>query len=155
MANISEFQRLRVAHDLISAELRISWVRNLTGVGLRTLRLWWKEIHGKNPSPGKLPESVLHFIRNQPSASRLSAVALFHRKLQGRTLDADSLLSTWLSFQAICGPIDINAYYLAVRDVETGMVGLLECSGCEASYLHDPTNTNTNRCPFCDAHVAY
>ncbi|WP_284155524.1 FlhC family transcriptional regulator [Sulfuricystis multivorans] len=149
-----ELDRLRLARDLIKAGLRLAVVRSMTDIGTRTLRQWWKDIHGVRPSNGKLPESVLSFIKDKDSAARLSAFAAIHRRLYGATLTPETLLSTWQEFQDICCPIDINAAYFAARDVKARIVAFPRCTQCSASFIYDRGSRHTDRCPFCGTNIA-
>jgi len=153
MVELAELQKLRLAHALIQAGLRLSIVRGMTGIGTRTLRQWWKDIHGVRPSNGKLPESVLSFIKDKDSAARLSAFAAFHRRLYGSELTPESLLTTWREYQRLWGAIDINAAYFAVRDVRAWIVSLSRCRACRAIFIYDVGSRHTDRCPFCDTRV--
>lgn len=153
MVELAELEKLRLAHALIQAGLRLSIVRGMTGIGTRTLRQWWKDVHGVRPSNGKLPESVLSFIKDKDSAARLSAFAAFHRRLYGSELTPESLLTTWREYQRLCGAIDINAAYFAVRDVRAWIVSLSRCRACHAIFIYDAGSRHTDRCPFCDTRV--
>lgn len=153
MVELAELEKLRLAHALIEARLRLSIVRGMTGIGTRTLRQWWKDIHGVRPPNGKLPESVLSFIKDKDSAARLSAFAAFHRRLYGSELTPESLLTTWREYQRLCGAIDINAAYFAVRDVRAWIVSLSRCRACNAIFIYDTGSRHTDRCPFCDTRV--
>ena len=153
MVALVELESLQLAHDLIQTGLRLSIVRGMTRIGTRTLRHWWKEVHGVRPSNGKLPESVLSFIKDKDSAARLSAFAALHRRVNGMNLSAASLLTTWREFQRICGPMDINAAYFAVRDVRARIVMLSQCPVCHATFIYDAGSRHTGQCPFCDTKV--
>ncbi|MBU9211617.1 FlhC family transcriptional regulator [Burkholderia multivorans] len=153
MVELAELQKLRLAHALIQAGLRLSIVRGMTDIGTRTLRQWWKDVHGVKPSNGKLPESVLSFIKDKDSAARLSAFAALHRRLHGSELTPESLLTTWREYQRLCGPVDINAAYFAVRDVRAWIVSLSRCRVCNATFIYDAGSRHTDRCPFCDTRV--
>lgn len=153
MVALSELENLQLAHKLIRAGLRLSIVRGMTNVGTRTLRQWWHEIHKVKPSNGKLPESVLSFIKNKDTAAMLSAYAALYRRLYGAELSATTLLSTWREFQRLAGSIDINAAYYASRDVKVGIVMLPRCQTCNAAFIYDAGSRYTDRCPFCDTKV--
>lgn len=153
MVDLAELQKLQQAYALIQAGLRLSIVRGMTNTGTRTLRKWWRDVHGVKPSNGKLPESVLSFIKDKDSAARLSAFAALHRRLYGSELTPESLLTTWREYQRLCGPIDINAAYFAARDVRAQIVSLSRCRVCSATYIYDVGSRHTNRCPFCDTRV--
>ncbi len=154
MVALSELESLQLAHDLIRSGLRLSIVRGLTSIGTRTLRQWWKDIHGAKPSNGKLPESVLSFIKDKESAAKLSAfVAVYKRLNHGIVLSPENLLTTWREFLRICGPIDINAAYFAVRDVKVGIVVFPRCDQCNAGFIYDAGSRHTDRCPFCGTKI--
>lgn len=153
MVALVELENLHLAHDLIRAGLRLSIVRGLTDIGTRTLRQWWKDIHGVRPSNGKLPETVLAFIKNQDNAALLSAYAVFHKRLFGKSLTAESLLASWREFEKVCSKIDINAAYFAVRDVRAQIVMLASCNTCSAAFIYDVGSKHTDRCPFCETKV--
>ena len=150
MFSVDEIENMSLVRDLIGAGLRISLVASLTKVHPRTLRSWWKEIHGKPPSNGKLPETVLSFIKNQDDAATVSAYAALHHRFYGCTLSAGSLLTSWREFRRLCAPLDINAAYYAVRDIKVGSVTLMSCCQCKASFIYDSTKKATSRCPFCE-----
>jgi hypothetical protein len=120
---------------------------------MRTLRQWWKEIHGSRPSNGKLPETVLSFIRDMDSAARLSACSVLYLRLRGHDLSPESLLAVWREFQRLCAPIDINATYFAIRDIRARIVVLAHCDVCAAAFIYDAGNRHTDRCPFCKTRV--
>lgn len=153
MVALCEFEGLRLASDLIRAGLRLSIVRGLTKIGTRALRQWWKDIHGVKPSNGKLPETVLSFIRDQNSAAVVSAYAALHLRLRGTDLSPEALLSVWREFQRLCAPIDINAAYFAIRDVRARIVVLAHCNVCSAAFIYDAGSKHTDRCPFCGTRV--
>ena len=153
MVSLAEFQNLRFAHDLIHAGLRLSIVRGLTGIGIRTLRQWWKDVHGSSPPNGKLPDTVLSFIKDADMAANISAYAAFYLRLHGMEISPASLLETWREFRRICAPIDINAAYFAIRDVKAGIVVLARCNTCSAAFIYDAGSKHTYRCPFCKTKV--
>jgi Flagellar transcriptional activator (FlhC). len=152
MVALVELENLLLAHELIRAGLRLSIVRGMTNVGTRALRQWWKDIHGTKPSNGKLPESVLSFIKDKDAAARIAACAALHNRLHPK-LTAESLLVSWKESQRLCGPIDINAAYFAVRDVKAGIVVLARCRVCGASFIYDAGSKHTDHCPFCETRV--
>ena len=151
MVGMAELESMNLANQLIRIGLRLSIVRSMTHLGTRILRQWWKEAHGVSPVNGKLPESVLSFIKDKSTASRLSAFAGMHQLIYGTELTAKSLLTTWREFQEICGPLDINAAYFAARDVKARIVVLSRCPKCNATYIYDAGSKHTDHCPFCDS----
>jgi hypothetical protein len=154
MVTLVDLKTLNLARDLICAGLRLSIVRGLTGIGTRVLRQWWKEIHGVRPSNGKLPETVLSFIRNMDSAALLSACSVLHLRLRGDNLSPESLLVVWREFQRLYDvPIDINATYFAIRDIKARIVVLTRCDVCGASFIYDAGSKHTDHCPFCETRV--
>lgn len=153
MVALANLETLRLAHDLIHAGLRLSIVRGLTDIGTRTLRQWWKEIHGVRPANGKLPETVLSFIHGMDSATLLSAYSALHLRLRGPDLSPESLLAVWREFQRLCTPIDINAAYFSVRDIRARIVVLAHCNVCGAAFIYDAGSKYTDRCPFCETRV--
>lgn len=153
MVALCELESLHLAHDLIRAGLRLSIVRSLTKIGTRSLRQWWKDIHGVRPSNGKLPETVLSFIKDKDSAAMVSAFGAFHNRLHGTTLTPENLLASWREFQRICGPLDINAAYFTVRDIRARIVMLSHCDVCHADFIYDAGSKHTSQCPFCATKV--
>jgi hypothetical protein len=153
MVALTELDNLHLARDLIRAGLRLSIVRGMTDIGARTLRQWWKDIHGVRPSNGKLPETVLSFIRDLDTAAAISAYAAIHLRLCGQDLSPASLLATWREFQRLCAPIDINAAYFAIRDIRARIVVPARCSTCRAAFIYDTGNKYTDLCPFCETRV--
>ena len=79
MVTLTDLENLRHAHELIRVGLRLSIIRGMTRIGTRTLRQWWKEVQGVSPANGKLPETVLSYIKDRDSAARLSAFAALHK----------------------------------------------------------------------------
>lgn len=153
MVALTDIETLQHAHDLIRSGLRLSIVRGMTRIGTRTLRQWWKEIHGVSPSNGKLPETVLSYIKDRESGARLSAFAALHQRLFPDELTTTSLLVTWREYQSICGPIDINAAYFAARDARVSIVMLVPCRECNAMFIYDAGSKYTDYCPFCETKV--
>lgn len=150
MVALVELSNLNLAHRLVRAGMRLSVIGHMTGVGVRTLRAWWKEIHGTRPSNGKLPDSVLAFIESREDAAKLAAFACFYRALHGQEFSGDSLLDACEQFRRVCGSIDINAAYYAVRDVRARIMRLVRCRECGARYLYDENHRrHGDRCPFC------
>jgi len=150
---LAELENLQQAHELIRAGLRLSIIRGMTRIGTRTLRQWWKDVHGVKPSNGKLPETVLSFIKDRDSAARLSAFAALHQRLFASDLTTTSLMTTWQEYQRICGPLDINAAYFAARDVRVKIVMLVPCQVCNAAFIYDAGSKHTDHCPFCETRV--
>ena len=72
MVGLCELENMQLAQQLIRARLRLSVIRALTDVSTLTLRQWWHDIHGVRPANGKLPETVLSFIKDVEMAARLS-----------------------------------------------------------------------------------
>lgn len=153
MVALCDIENLRLANELIRAGLRLSIVRSLTNIGTRALRQWWKDIHGVKPANGKLPETVLSFIKDKDSAAVLSAFGAFHKRLHGTALTAENLLTVWQEFQRICGPLDINAAYFTVRDIRARIVMLSHCDVCHADFIYDAGSKHTDHCPFCGTKV--
>lgn len=153
MIAVSEIQQLQHAHDLIRAGLRLSIVRGLTRIGTRGLRQWWKDVHGVKPANGKLPETVLSFIKDKDAAAVISAYGALYKRLHGSVLTAESLLAAWCEFERICEPIDINAAYFAARDIKARIVILALCGVCSANFIYDSGSRFTDNCPFCGTRV--
>ena len=153
MVALTELGNLQLAHDLIQAGLRLSIVRGMTRIGTRTLRQWWKDVYGVSPPNGKLPESVLSFIKDKNSAARLSAFAAFHKRLYGSDRSPSGLLTAWREFQSVCDPVDINAAYFTVRDIRARIVMFVPCKSCHAGFIYDSGSKHTDHCPFCDTRV--
>ena len=153
MVGLCELENMQLAQQLIRARLRLSVIRALTDVSTLTLRQWWHDIHGVRPANGKLPETVLSFIKDVEMAARLSSFAVFYKRLNGTTIAPGWLLNTWMEYQRICGDIDINAGYFAVRDVRAHIVMLSRCDKCRAGYNYDTGNKYTEQCPFCQSKV--
>ncbi len=146
-------EALLTAQELINAGMRLAFVRGMTKLGTRTLRQRWKETHGERSSKGKLPDSVLSFIKNREAAAQLSAFAAFYKQTHGLEFTAESLMDAWREFQNICGPVDINAAYLSVRDIRARIVLLSRCQVCHATFIYDMGSRHTERCPFCRTRV--
>lgn len=153
MVELEELERFQLAKSLIQSGMRLSIVRVLTNISTRTLRKWWHDIHGVKPPNGKLPESVLSFIRDRDMAAKLSAFVCLYKKLYKNNFSLKNFFATWRGFQDICGQLDINAAYYAIRDVNEWAVVLSKCRICGASFLYDAGSKNTNRCPFCNTKV--
>jgi hypothetical protein len=153
MVGLYELENMQLAQQLIRARLRLSVIRALTDVSTLTLRQWWHDIHGVRPANGKLPETVLSFIKDADMAARISSFAVFYKRLNGTTIAPGWLLNTWMEYQRICGDIDINAGYFAVRDVRAHIVMLSRCDKCRAGYIYDTGNKYTDQCPFCQTKV--
>ncbi|GLW61550.1 hypothetical protein Hthe01_18990 [Hydrogenophilus thermoluteolus] len=154
MVDLAELEGMQYARSLIEAGLRLSIIRAMTGVSTSTLRSWWREIHGVKPSNGKLPESVVSYIRDSDTACALAAFVALHQRLHGLDLSPKSLLDSWKEFQLITGhPIDINAAYYAVRDVKSRIVSFPKCHVCHVRFIYDASGRNTDRCPFCKTKV--
>jgi len=160
---IQEIQNIQVACDLIESGLRLSLVSSLSGVESRVLlRDLWKEIYGHRPSPGKLPDSVIRYIKNYQTAAELAGFVSFYRSIQesqgalneirnfNLVLNPLTLLETWKEFKKLTGTcIDINAGYYVVRDIIFEVVLYVTCGSCSASFIFDPSKRHTERCPFC------
>lgn len=153
MVALTDLENFQNAHGLIRAGLRLSIIRGLTRIGTRTLRMWWREVHGVSPANGKLPETVLSYIRDRGTAARLAAFVALHRKLFPNELTTNSLMTAWRDFESICGSLDINAAYFAVRDVHVRIVMLVPCRECNALFIYDAGSKHTDHCPFCDTRV--
>lgn len=155
MVGLIELGRLQLANSLIQAGLRLSIIRALTDVGTLTLRQWWKDIHGVKPANGKLPESVLSYIRDADTAARISSFVVLYKRLSGGSgLTAEGLLMAWQEFERICGRFDINAGYFALRDIRAHIVMLSRCDVCNAAYIYDTGNKYTDQCPYCGTKMA-
>lgn len=139
------------ASELIKAKMRLSIVQSLTGFTIRPLRALWIEIHGEGAKNGKLPESVLSFLVNQPMAAAVSTFISLHLRDHDATgpLNVHSLMSTWRTYQKLCGPLDINAAYYALRDLRVDFVSFPKRTSCGVHFIYDPGSTLTSRCPFC------
>ncbi|WP_436078818.1 FlhC family transcriptional regulator [Acidovorax delafieldii] len=139
------------AAELIRGKMRLSIVQSLTGLTIRPLRTMWKEIHNEGPSNGKLPESVLSYMVNQAMAAGISTFTSLHLRQHSPNapITAEGLLATWSTYQRLCGPMDINAGYYALRDVRADFVSFPRCTCCDAHFIYDPGSTLTSRCPFC------
>lgn len=107
----------------------------------------------RKTSNGKLPETVLSFIKDRDSAARLSAFAALHQRIFASDLTTTSLMTTWREYQRICGPLDINAAYFAARDVRVKIVMLVQCQVCNAAFIYDAGSKHTDHCPFCETSV--
>ena len=150
MATVEHIDRLIDARELIDARLRLSIVAALTNLTSGTLRKLWKDVHGVRPPNGKLPESVLSFITNVRADADIAAFLSLYQRLNGDfEVDSRRLLKAWAAHQQLCGPLDINAAFHALRDVRAKLVSFIRCPKCHASYIYDTALTLTSRCPFC------
>lgn len=150
MVSITGLTNMQHALELTRLGLRISITRSLTGVCQGTLRQWWKEVHGARPPNGKLPETVLSFIRDQNSAAVISAYAALHTRIRPNDCSAEALLTTCSEFKRIFGSeMNINAAYYVTRDIRAHIVVFAHCTDCGAGYIYDTASRLTERCPFC------
>lgn len=161
---VKDFQNIQVACELMETGLRLPLVNSLAGIeSRRLLRSLWNEIHGHSPSSGKLPNSVISYIKDYQSAAELSAFVALYKSLYTNQTDTSNylktgrielrpwtLLETWKEYKKLTGIcIDINAGYYAVRDVIFKIVLYTACSTCTANFIYDPSKRYTERCPFC------
>jgi len=151
MVALADLTNLDLALRLVRAGMRLSIITYLTDVGVLTLRAWWKDIYGTRPPSGKLPDTFLGFIESRGEAAKMAAFVCFYQSLYGlAAVKGDCLLNAYEHFRKLCGPININAAYYAVRDVRAGIMHLAHCSQCGARYLYDEDHRRyADRCAFC------
>jgi alanine-alpha-ketoisovalerate/valine-pyruvate aminotransferase len=112
--NIAEIKRYQLISELIREGLRLSIVSSLTGVSTASIGKLWKDIHGTMPTRGKLPDSILSFMRNQETAAIISSYAVFFQKAYGNKMTPENLLQSIRDFRALTSlPLDINAAFFA------------------------------------------
>ncbi|MBX3630290.1 MAG: hypothetical protein KF908_10380 [Nitrosomonas sp.] len=149
MVATRELEKLNLAFDLLNAGLRISFVNEETLIDKRTLRLWWKEKHGRPLSKGRRLNSIQGFIKSYEIAANLSAFISLHKHLYGSDFSIKMLYRIWKEYQLTCGDLDINIAYLSLRDIRRGTVCLSYCNCCKIDFVYDAANRYTSRCPFC------
>lgn len=160
--NVQEIQNIQYACDLMKLGLRLPLVSSLSGIKSRLqLRSLWKEINDKSPVPGRLPDSVIRYIKDYQFAAELAGFVSLYHSIQNNqdkvkssnkkfVLDPLILLETCQAYKRLIGkPIDINAGYYAIRDVIFGIVLYPSCKSCSASFIYDPSKSYTEKCPFC------
>ena len=145
----STLKKQSQALALIKAGLRTPLVHSLTGVPLRALRNQWKEIHGNEVLPGRLPMTVLSNLeKGQSPITLATAVATFFA-LEKRNKDIPAaFLECWDIAKTFSIDTDINTVWYAIRDVKAGIVLWVECEECSAHYIKGDHKT-TCACPFC------
>lgn len=154
MVSLNDLERMQQTRMLIQAGLRLSIVRDLTGESVKLVRTWWKEIHNTKPQNGKLKESVLGYIKNKKMAADLSAFAVYYQKAYGiGPPTAKTLITAHADFTEIFGPIDINAAYYVIRDLEHHFIVIRRCHDCYASFIYDTGSAATESCPFCNKNL--
>lgn len=140
------------ATALIKAGMRIPLVHALTNVSIRTLRDIWQDTYGNTPTPGRLPNNALSYIKQGQSLTGLStivAVFLSIEKHKDLTL-AEAFLTSWnASTQYTPAEFDINAAWYAIRDVKAGLISWVECQTCKAHHFYDTELRRTSKCPYC------
>lgn len=153
--NVADIKRYQLITELIHEGLRLSIVSSLTGISTASLGTLWKDIHGTVPTKGKLPDSILSFMKNQEAAAIISSYAVFFQKTYGQELTPENLLSSVRDFRLLTSlPININAAFFANMNVQAKIVWLTKCNSCKSLFIFSPCAHTINRrqgenCPYC------
>jgi hypothetical protein len=139
-----------LAQDLIKAGLRLSIVTNLTGLPQKKLRSIYRHVFNSSPPNGRLADNCLFFATSLRRVAQISSFCSLHIALHGTPSESgEDLLTSWREYQRLCGELDINAAYYAVRDVRVKIVQFPRCDRCKVRHIYDRAKQHTESCPFC------
>jgi hypothetical protein len=124
---------------------RVGIVHWATGLKSTVLAGWYRQLHGRAPPRGPLPDSAGSMIRTRTehaAASLFGVVYAEHRRdgAHGRIIDPHGLVRAYELYLAlIAGPpagvLGINQAWIVARDLRAGLAAITWCPSCEAPYI--------------------
>ena len=124
---------------------RVGVVHWATGLKSTVLAGWYRQLHGRAPPRGPLPDSAGSMIRTRTehaAASLFGVVYAEHRRdgAIGRMIDPQLLVRAYELYLALidgphAGVLGINQAWIVARDLRAGLAAIAWCPSCEARYI--------------------
>jgi len=156
---LDDFERLKLAVDLLRREARVSIVHHETGVSRPKLRTLYRELHGRGASCGQIPAIGGATIQTRSQQVHAGLFAALYERYAGagmsRQLDIRAVIAAHDFYGTLAGQeprLDFNGAWVTARDLHVGTSELLYCDDCELRYLVSSASRLAPTCPFCVLH---
>ena len=156
---LDDFERLKLAVDLLRRETRVSIVHQETGVSRSKLRHLHRELHGRGASCGQIPAIGGATIQTRTQQVHAGLFAALYERYSGpamsRRLDIRAVIVAHDFYGTLAGQepwLDFNGAGVIARDLHVGTSELCYCSNCELRYLVSSASRLAPTCPFCVLH---
>ena len=156
---LDDFERLKLAVDLLRRETRVSIVHHETGVSRPKLRHLHREMHGRGASCGQIPAIGGATIQTRFQQVHAGLFAALYERYAGpemsRQLDIRAVIAAHDFYETLARQepwLDFNGAWVVARDLHVGTSELLYCSDCELSFLVSSASRLAPTCPFCVLH---
>ena len=162
MITIEEHQKTEQALTLIRCGFRTKIIEYATGLRTRLVRHLYKEIWGRSPTAGMLPQSV-NVVRSWERLAQASLFADMYHGLNGsliyRQVDITRVLDAYRAYMMLHTqmalpnrPLDINTAWVIARDLRGGSAILRRCK-CGYPTMLVVHQHKKMLCPICQAPV--
>jgi len=150
-------QAEELALSLLRHGARVGVVHWATGLKVDVLAGWYRQIHGRAPPRGPMPENSGSMIRTRTEqlyASLFGVIYTGHHKdsASGRMIDPESLVRAYEMYLSLTdGPaaaLSINNAWILARDLRAGLASIAWCPACQAHYIA-PSESILMGCPLC------
>lgn len=154
---LSRHQAEELALALLRHGARVGLVHWATGLKTSVLAGWYREIHGRAPPRGPMPESTGSMIRTRTEhlfASLFGVIYAGQQKGSGseRVIDTRTLVRAYEIHLSMTDEpettLTINKAWIIARDLRAGLASVAWCRTCEAHYIELRESILTG-CPLC------
>jgi len=159
MSALAEHAQLALAIELLRRGARTSIVHQETGVSRAKLRTLYREIRGRSPPSGQLPESAAVFVTSRHRQVQVSLFARLYEAMGGpriyQALDIRMVMAAHTLYaEMVAGPgvapsLDINGAWMIARDLRSGAATLHPCRRCDAPFIVCQQADRLPKCPIC------
>lgn len=156
---IESSRNILLAKELIEAGMRLTNVRNLTGIGERDSYDLYREVFNESPSTGTVPNNPHYCTKNNLTQYHASAAYVIFMQVRAAapkdTLLGRLLLDTYRLYTELIvkshhdmGLFDIDRLYVVICSVENNILVVRKCS-CDATYV--AAHHSGSKCPVCSS----
>lgn len=150
-------RNILLATELIKAGMRLTNVRNLTGIRERDSYELYFEVFGERPSTGTVPNNPHYCTTNHLTQYHASVAYVIFTQVKARspkdTFLGHLLLDTYRLYKELAVKnhhdmdlFDIDRIYVVISSVENNFLVVRKCS-CDATYV--AAHHSGNKCPVC------
>lgn len=162
MITVEEHQKTAQALTLIRCGFRTKIVEHATGLRMRIVRSLYREIWGRSPTAGMLPQSV-NVVKSWERLAQASLFADVYHGLHGsviyRQVDITRVLHAYRAYAMLHAQmalpnqlLDINAAWVIARDLRAGTARLARCK-CGYPTMLLAHQHKRMLCPICQGPV--
>jgi len=147
-------KNMKLACRMLELGVRPHLVSHVMAFPHHIITDWYVQITGQRPKRGQLRDGAASYVETRRDARRLSVFCAIYQDEKGTdTPSVEHLVTSIERFNKLYSwkRIDGTLAWMAVRDIDTGVLKFRYCSSCQLHYLYYLGRERLRTCSFCDS----